>query len=100
LLTFISRTGHEKSLPDASDALLVVEVSGTTLDYDRGVKLHHYAKARIPEIWVVDLKRALVSVHRKPGDSGYAETLEVRKGGLLEPSQLSGLRVQVDDVLV
>jgi len=41
--------------PETADAILVVEVSDTTLAYDRDVKLSHYAAAGIPEVWNEDL---------------------------------------------
>src|SRR5204863_4865569 len=36
----------------AADALLVAEVSDTTLAYDRDVKPPPYAAAQIPEVWI------------------------------------------------
>ena len=53
--------------------LLVVEVSDSTLRYDLTVKLPLYARAGIGEVWIVDLKRRVVDVHRTPGADGYAE---------------------------
>jgi Uma2 family endonuclease len=47
-------------------ALLVVEVADTTLAYDRDVKGSLYARAGVPEYWLVNLAKALVEVHRDP----------------------------------
>ena len=63
------RTGP---LPGPADVLLVVEVADTTLRYDRTVKLPRYARAGIAEVWVVDLRRRVVDVHRMPAGDGYA----------------------------
>jgi Uma2 family endonuclease len=39
--------------------LLIIEVSDTSLPYDREVKLPFYARHGIPEVWIVDLGHAL-----------------------------------------
>lgn len=50
--------------PDA--ALLIVEVSDTTLAYDRGTKASLYAQAGVAEYWIVDLPHRCVEVRRDP----------------------------------
>ncbi|MBI3726405.1 Uma2 family endonuclease, partial [bacterium] len=49
-------------------AVLVVEVSDTTLAKDRGAKLGDYAAAGIEDYWVVNLKAVppVIEVYRKP----------------------------------
>ena len=51
--------------------LLTVEVSDTTLDYDRDTKLPLYAKAGIPEVWIVNLQARQVEVYREPKGTDY-----------------------------
>ena len=41
--------------PRPDDVMLLVEVSGSTLDYDRDVKRSLYARAGLPEVWIVNL---------------------------------------------
>lgn len=48
-------------------ALLVVEVSDSTLRYDRTVKASLYARAGIPEYWILNLIDRVLEVHRDPG---------------------------------
>jgi Uma2 family endonuclease len=57
----------------AADALLVVEVSDTSLAYDRSTKGRLYAQAGIPEYWVVDCVAETVEVHRDPTADGYRD---------------------------
>ena len=57
--------------PEAADALLVVEVSDTTLAYDRDVKLSYYAAAGIPEVWIEDLNSDRILVYRNPFEGIY-----------------------------
>jgi Uma2 family endonuclease len=55
---------HEEAHP--TTAALVVEVSDTLLPYDRTFKQSLYAKAGIPEYWIVNLKDSQVEVYREP----------------------------------
>lgn len=59
--------------PRPSDVLLLVEVADTSLAYDQRVKLPLYARAAIPEYWIVDLRRRAVDIHRRPDGDGYAD---------------------------
>ena len=60
--------GSERDYMDAhpTTALLVVEVSDTTLAYDRGLKASLYAKAGIPEYWILNLPDQRLEVRREP----------------------------------
>lgn len=57
--------------PRPEDIFLVVEVSDTTLAYDRDVKMPAYARAGIPEAWIVDLNGRRILVFREPSEQGY-----------------------------
>lgn len=89
------RTAYRDRLPEAQDALLVVEVADTSLDYDLNVKVPLYAKAGVPEVWVVDLARDRVHVFRKPAGEGYGERVALEEGKL----EALGLEVPVKEVL-
>lgn len=47
-------------------ALLVVEFSDTSLEYDRRERLSLYAKAGIPEYWIVNLQTNTLEAYREP----------------------------------
>jgi Uma2 family endonuclease len=49
-----------------TSALLVVEVSDSTLSYDRGPKASLYAKAKIADYWIVNLVNRQLEVRRRP----------------------------------
>ena len=57
--------------PGPADVLLIVEVADSSLRFDRTVKLPMYARAGIPEVWIVDLRARAVEVHREPGGDAY-----------------------------
>jgi Uma2 family endonuclease len=48
-------------------AVLVIEVADTSLSIDRSVKSHLYARAGIPEYWILNLTDRTLEVHRQPG---------------------------------
>lgn len=52
-------------------ALLVVEISQTTLESDRERKLPIYAWAGIPECWILNLKERVLEVYREPSGERY-----------------------------
>jgi Uma2 family endonuclease len=58
--------------PGAGDIGLVVEVSDSTLDYDRTTKLALYAAARIPAYWIVNLVENVLEVYTGPRGTGEA----------------------------
>jgi Uma2 family endonuclease len=47
-------------------ALLIVEVSESTLAFDRHVKDSLYARERIPEYWIINLVDSVVEIYRDP----------------------------------
>jgi hypothetical protein len=66
--------------PTPADVLLLVEIADTSLDFDRGVKAPLYARAGIPEVWLVDLGGETVAVYREPSPEGYRATRVLRAG--------------------
>lgn len=57
--------------PESGAVLLVIEVSDTTSRYDRNVKLPLYARAGIPEVWIVDLQNSVIEAHTEPYSGAY-----------------------------
>jgi Uma2 family endonuclease len=86
-----------KALPD--DVHLLIEVSDTTLRYDRGRKLAVYAASGIPEVWIVDLNGARILIFRHPEGRSYAEEIVVKRGGTLSPLAFPDLVLQAEEIL-
>lgn len=63
---------YSSKIPQAADAVLVVEVSDTTLRFDADVKLPLYAAAGVPEVWIADLDAGVLCVFREPTGRRYA----------------------------
>ena len=58
---------------EPADALLVVEVMDSSVAHDRKVKLPIYARAGVPEVWLVDVNDDTVEACRQPSASGYRD---------------------------
>lgn len=86
-------------LPGPADVLLLIEVSDTTLRYDRGTKLPLYAGAGIPEVWLVDLPDEAIERHTNPVEGSYRVALRVGRGEEIESLAVPGLIFDVDEVL-
>lgn len=78
-------------------ALLVVEVSGSSLRQDRDVKGAIYARGGIPEYWIVNLAERCVEVHRDPDvAAGRYRTLSTfAEGQELVCASVPSIRVTV-----
>jgi len=98
-VALIRARDYRESLPTPDDVLLLIEVSDTTLAYDRGTKLSRYAQAGILEVWIVDLQGERIEHHTGPSGDLYRHVELARRGETFEPAALSGMDVHVDDVL-
>jgi Uma2 family endonuclease len=78
-------------------ALLVIEVAGESLRFDRQTKAAVYARHAIPEYWIVNLADAAIEVHRDPDPSSaaYRRTFAVHRGDALEAQSVEGVRLDV-----
>jgi Uma2 family endonuclease len=85
-------------LPRAEDVLLIIEISDTTLRYDRDVKLPRYAAAGIPEVWIVDLQRRRVTTYRDPMSDGYRQVISHTRGAILSPLAFPDLELRWEDI--
>lgn len=86
--------------------VLIIEVSDTTLRYDTVTKARIYARAEIPEYWVVNLTARVLMVHRRPAQiqtrplrHEYEEVIEYTETESLSPLVVPDAVVQVADLL-
>jgi Uma2 family endonuclease len=90
---------YGKSLPTPADVLLLVEVSHTTLDYDQKRKLPLYARAGVPEVWIVNLTDERIETYADPSGDVYQTTGSAARGEKIQARNLSGLSLNASDVL-
>jgi Uma2 family endonuclease len=89
---------YRDSLPRPEDVLLIVEVADSSLAYDRDTKMRLYARAGIPEAWLMDVDGERIVVCRGPTPDGYAEVTEHRQGARLRPLAFPDLELTWEDV--
>lgn len=70
-LTLLRRDRDVTKVPGVEDILLIVEVSDSTLRFDRKVKLPIYAEAGVPEYWIVNIPEERIECYRDPIDNRY-----------------------------
>jgi Uma2 family endonuclease len=84
-------------------ALLVVEVSLTSLELDRRVKAELYARAGIAEYWVVNIGERQVEVYRDPGEVRgtwqYTSSTVVLDDGQISPLATPGKLIAASSLL-
>lgn len=65
-IAVVRGTARDYASAHPTAALLVVEVSDSTLAFDRGEKASLYANASIPEYWIMNLVDRRLEVYRDP----------------------------------
>lgn len=98
-VALVRRDRDEAAHPGPSDVFLLVEVADSSVAFDRQVKLPRYARAGIPEVWIVDLTAAAVEVHREPRITGYATSTQLGAGGSIGPAAFPDVGIEVGDFL-
>ncbi|MGQ0568349.1 MAG: Uma2 family endonuclease [Armatimonadota bacterium] len=98
-LALLRPRSYATAHPGPGDVLLMIEVCDTSIRHDREVTLPLYARAGIPEVWLVDLQENVVEVHRQPSPQGY-EHVQRRAGDQrLAPQALPDVSVLVGEIL-
>jgi len=90
---------YEDLLPQPQDVYLLIEVSVTTVEYDRNEKSVLYSQAGILELWIVDVNAELVEVYRNPSVNGYESIQQFRRGDTISPLAFPDIAISVDDIL-
>jgi Uma2 family endonuclease len=89
---------YRSALPGPADVLLVIEVSDTTLGYDRDVKLPRYAAAGLPEAWIADVQRNRLTVYRDPSPDGYRQVVTLTRRATVSPLAFPDLVLRWEDI--
>lgn len=86
--------------PTAADVLLLVEVSDSTLAYDRQRKAQLYAEAGIEDYWVVAVPLGQVLVFREPQAGGYDQMQAFNATERLVPLAFPDVSLLLGDLLL
>lgn len=89
---------YESGTPCVDAVLLLVEISDSTLRYDRDTKVPLYAESGIAECWVVDIAGRAVEIYRQPKDGQYTQARRVGADGTLDIEALPGVNLAAADL--
>ena len=85
--------------PEPQDALLVIEVADSSIQIDRRRKRPMYARAGIPEYWIVDLTTDHIEIVRDPSRARYRSVTLLRRGAVVSPQFAPDIVVDVSTIL-
>jgi Uma2 family endonuclease len=77
---------------------LAVELSDSTLVYDRGRKAQLYAEFGVAEYWAIDAVKRETLVHREPGLNGYASIRSHTADETISALRVPGLTLRLADL--
>ena len=85
--------------PRLGEILLAIEVADTSVADDRQAKVPLYARAGVPETWLLNVVDGELEVYREPGPDGYAAGYVRRPGQQVAAEAFPDLVLQVADLL-
>jgi Uma2 family endonuclease len=71
--------------PNASEILLLIEVSYGSLEVDKQIKIPIYARANIAEYWIVDTITRQVYIYRQPQGGDYQQKITLPANASIAP---------------
>ncbi|MEP7337179.1 MAG: Uma2 family endonuclease [Acidobacteriota bacterium] len=90
---------YATALPTVADVLVAIEVSDTTVEKDRGLKIPSYARAGLTESWLIDLFNDHIEIHSQPSSGVYQEIRIILRGQPIVSKTIPQLRLNADDIL-
>lgn len=97
-LVFKNRDLPDDEMP--AHAALAIEIADSTLDFDLNRKSVIYARARIAEYWVLDVKKRELVVHRTPSGSKYRSVKRLADLSAVRSSSVPGLVLDLSHIFV
>lgn len=85
------------SNPRPQDLRLVVEIADSSLGFDLKVKAAPYARAGVPEYWVLDVTGRRLLVHRNPQGGTYADVAAFSEHENVSPLAAPQAQFRVSD---
>ena len=105
-VTVVPGARRDYELAHPARPALLVEVAESSLDEDRGDKAGLYARARVPEYWIVNLVNHSLEVRREPAPMAtapfgwrYRVVTVLGPGASVSPLACPTVRIQVADLL-
>ena len=88
-----------KRHPSPEQVYLMVEVSDSSLEYDRGPKMNAYALCGIREFWILNLQDDVLEIYRNPEGGTYREQLIVKADGQAAPEAVPDVVISLSEII-
>lgn len=86
--------------PHPTKALLLIEVSHSSLRVDREIKAPLYAETGSPEYWIIDVEKAALEVYRAPQDGRWTGQFTLTARDVIRPVAFPEVEVSLASVLL
>ncbi len=93
-----SADDYENKRPEIEDILLVIEVSDSTLKFDRTVKIPLYSEAKIMETWLIDINNECIEIYRYANNESYDQMQRYHLGQTLSILAFPELNLTVNEI--
>jgi Uma2 family endonuclease len=87
---------YRRRHPRGDELLLSIEVADTSLRFDSTVKRDLYARAGIPEYWVLDINARRLIVHKNPVEGKFQEVITLPENASVS---IGGAQITVSQLL-
>jgi Uma2 family endonuclease len=90
---------YAQAHPGPADVLLLIEVSDSSVAYDRGIKLDLYARHGVTEVWIVDLDNKTVHFFRGCDGVRYTDITASETPRATPVAALPGVTIDLSGLL-
>lgn len=77
---------------------LVIEVSASSLRFDRITKARLYARNDVQEYWIVNLRDQVLECHRSPVDGAWTDRTVHEDGAVVRSTAVEGLQIDLGEL--
>ncbi len=84
--------------PTENDVLLLVEISDSSLYFDRQQKLKLYAQHQINDYWIVNLKNTSLEIYRQPKNNNYQQQQILFADEKIQPLYFPEITLKIADI--
>lgn len=90
------RRDYSQGRPSPADIFLVIEISDSSLAYDRGDKARLFATAGVANYWFVNIPGSCVELFRQPEGNQYTSRRAFRAPAELRPLAFPHVSLPLD----
>jgi len=89
---------YSENHPTPADILLIMEISDTTLAYDREAKAQAYSRNGIQQYLLLNLQNETLEDYREPNTDGYGAKRTFRSGDVFNLVAFPEIEIRFDDL--